>query len=1183
MSELTVPSIDFDTETSLTEGPEHDDFAGTAGNDWYISAVNGFTTLNPADNIRGGSGGEDMLSITFTGNSGPQAVGFYTSDIDVFQIRNFVTGGPDAYVNMIDVTGTSTLWFASNTGDTDFEFVQNLMGLVATGGDFNADIEYSAAATAGLNDEQEILIQGTMADFDITGAIENVWLHANGAPSMLDINSAATTFKVMGSAPSVYIDQGGADLAVFDATGFAGSVEADLAVGNGGGTATVDTSTASDELDLWSNSSSTVQVATRNGNDDIEIDNAWRAEVLSGWGDDTVEAGTHGSQIGGGGVDIRTALGDDHVEVNTSGNADVYTGKGADTVELQNVGGNAFLSTGNLDDVITNVGGVQGFLTAQLGWGNDSLTTYAGGGAHITAAKGDDVINITDSNGDVTILGGGGNNTMSATITGAWYDDGTFDGGSMVDVVNFYGYGHLNATLRDGNDVVNANRVDEQMWLSLGEGDDTLDLSSNSSYGYLYGSDTVMGEGGTDTIRAQYLWNINSGGAFANTSSVERAQLEYNTSSGFNGLSTGANAAGVMTYDFLSNLNTSTYLYELANDVTLNMQGNGGLYYFGSLDLDNSGGPTTANLNFANGTSGTGSTGWYTMYVYDVGTLNVNVTDTYSDIYTNTTVLGSGSSFIADSDLTTVNLEGSTHIHMADVSASGLSLIDGSTMSTNIFLDTDNVADAGIAIKTGSGNDTVKRDDTSSDYDIETNGGNDTVQGSGGDDNVKLGSGDDLVKYTNASDLNTFDTVDGGIGTDTLQIDNGSLNNDDKSFFLISDIENWILSTSADTLTLGNIAQASGLQSIDLGTNRGAVSGNDNISLEASYSNPLSVFLGWGPGSDDTVDAGLSGATLTVKARSYDLDDGADIITGGTGNMDELQIFDVNNYNVQLDNMTGVEKATVTVWDTSDIGFYLDGDDNVAAGKTLAISTRTDWSSQGDLDVYGSGETDGMLVVTGGWGNDYIDAGQMADNVTTNQGNDTVYGNGGNDTIDAGDGNNDVYGGDGNDSITAGTGNDEIYGGNGVDNISAGSGADTVDGGAGGDNINMGGNDGGADILVYNAQTDSFGGNVDQVSGLFFGDKIDVSNGALSDIGGQYFKGNAATFGEASGLAKENDGIIDVIFQVDDEVLWVDVNDDGTLNQNDLQIHLIGVSLGGGLDDNGDGTSDNLILDVPAP
>ena len=79
MFTVQVPNTVFATQTSLTEGPDHDDILGTPGNDLVIGAVstlpNQLTTLGPADIIRGGSGGEDMLSITFTGES-PQAVGW---------------------------------------------------------------------------------------------------------------------------------------------------------------------------------------------------------------------------------------------------------------------------------------------------------------------------------------------------------------------------------------------------------------------------------------------------------------------------------------------------------------------------------------------------------------------------------------------------------------------------------------------------------------------------------------------------------------------------------------------------------------------------------------------------------------------------------------------------------------------------------------------------------------------------------------------------------------------------------------------------------------------------------------------------------------------------------------------------------------------------------------------------
>ena len=115
----------------------------------------------------------------------------------------------------------------------------------------------------------------------------------------------------------------------------------------------------------------------------------------------------------------------------------------------------------------------------------------------------------------------------------------------------------------------------------------------------------------------------------------------------------------------------------------------------------------------------------------------------------------------------------------------------------------------------------------------------------------------------------------------------------------------------------------------------------------------------------------------------------------------------------------------------------------------------------------------------------------------------------------------------------------------------------------------------GADIFDYDAQAESSTGvaTIDQILDFVSGtDAIDVDFATMfagivaanpaggSDGNGLNFAGNQASFGQAQGATTQNDGIIDYVFQTDTNTLWVDVNDDGTLNGNDLQITLVGVN-----------------------
>jgi len=51
-----------------------------------------------------------------------------------------------------------------------------------------------------------------------------------------------------------------------------------------------------------------------------------------------------------------------------------------------------------------------------------------------------------------------------------------------------------------------------------------------------------------------------------------------------------------------------------------------------------------------------------------------------------------------------------------------------------------------------------------------------------------------------------------------------------------------------------------------------------------------------------------------------------------------------------------------------------------------------------------------------------------------------------------------------------------------------------------------------------------------------------------------------ATTGVAGTGTTANDGILDAVYQSDSNTVWVDLNEDGALNADDLQILLVGTT-----------------------
>lgn len=145
-------------------------------------------------------------------------------------------------------------------------------------------------------------------------------------------------------------------------------------------------------------------------------------------------------------------------------------------------------------------------------------------------------------------------------------------------------------------------------------------------------------------------------------------------------------------------------------------------------------------------------------------------------------------------------------------------------------------------------------------------------------------------------------------------------------------------------------------------------------------------------------------------------------------------------------------------------------------------------------------------------------------------------------------------------TISGGSGIDKIVGSTGADTITGGEGADVISGGSGGDTITGGA---GADTFGFSAVTDSQGTSQDVIADFVSG--TDMFNFAtLAQAAGRsevvLKSGSAADFGSAQAAIALNSGKTQVVYQADNNTLWVDLNDDGTLNNNDLSIKLTGVT-----------------------
>ncbi len=371
-------------------------------------------------------------------------------------------------------------------------------------------------------------------------------------------------------------------------------------------------------------------------------------------------------------------------------------------------------------------------------------------------------------------------------------------------------------------------------------------------------------------------------------------------------------------------------------------------------------------------------------------------------------------------------------------------------------------------------------------------GGKDRFDLSEGDDQAFGGVGDDtFVIGTLTGDTNTYGLIDGGNGTDRLDLRYlpggatvGSLITSNGPYgyrgFQTRNLEELVGSEFDDVVSLTSGA------SVGLG--------NDNDYNRA-----------WLRGGDDQV-------TLFPGAQTVD---------GGSG-------FDTAMLNFVLPEDVTIrqtKKAVILIYDdprfeTNDFKHTLTGFEELKFtqdGSTMRLRA-TNGVQQPEAPGFGGlRSVDGNgkdNVLTGKNKSERFDAGGGKDKVQANGGDDVVFGGGGKDTLLGGAGRDILRGDAGNDTIRGGTdddhlegglGNDKLFGEAGDDNLLGNAGRDVLNGAAGNDTLDGGkGNDtlkggDGNDSFVFLANA---GKDVVQdfdVFGVSERDNLTISSTLLAD------------------------------------------------------------------------------------
>lgn len=1096
---------------SLTSGATDHLIGGTAGDLFLAQTTDSVSptaanTLHASDIIDGGQG-VDTLRVTADGVN-PLVGGFTMINVENLEVRSYATTG--VTLGLVNVTDLEKVISTSSTGDITLNDVQSVVALDLTGNGsspIDVTVNYATDKVTATDDAQAVTLDRFMGSVNVNG-VETVNITAHGRASDLNLNGNDIVDVTVVGDQDLDIQVNGSEGAIrsLDANTFTGNLHADVALDAAAdGGASLVGGSGDDSLHVWDvQGDGSVTVTTGEGTNDVIVTSAFSGGgdvdlvVNGGSGDDSVEVtldstGTTTVNAGAGNnvvditehgsvssIEVNAGAGDDEVYINSLEYAQtdvtVAVGNGDNTVEVGVSGWN-----GEANSVSVTTG--TGYDDIRIGDVNDTVTVVAGDGGNF--------IEVGDVNNSVNITAGaGGNEIYVGTVAdGSGGGDVTITTGDDADTVSLVYADTLNATLGGG---------DDSIYLANG-----LEDGSDGAMGY-----TIAGGEGSDTLVVDgFEYDVNADGAFANVTSVETlVSTGWNDVSGsFDGVTTGANDAGIVNYVFENAgyaIDDTLELNNVANNVTVTFVDGATSGEDFTLSVDEGygtiGTEATINVQMYSGNSDNLAGDWYNygLRVNNVETLNLNVTSIDEPTLAGNVYLEFGG--LSATTLKTLNISGNADVYvdsggtdMSDsdfygISADHLSLIDASTLNGNInTMDLANVAETGVTVKGpaegsadvylyddvaltfvgGAGDDYVYayqgdagansiNDSLSGgagDDSLYSYAGDDTVLGGEGDDYLAAGSGLDSVDggagsdeiYFAAGELTASDTVIGGEGTDLVYV-GGSLGAVNDAFFYKWDgVEQMELTDGGNVLSLGAIAHDAGLETIYL-----SYSGNDTLNLNEGFTTDLNVFLS-AYGTDiinDNMNALTGGAVdVTVYGEDWTLNgDTLNATADGGAGVDTIVLQATNGY-TNLQNVSGFDKLVVTTELTTfwNTSTYQGDDINIYAGSG------NDLQASGDVFT-----VDASALVN-------YNADSSSDGSIDANSAGQLYFSGGDETggtkfvITGGDSADSIYAGVNADTITGGLGNDLIYGNAGNDSISAGAGDDSVSGGDGNDNIQV--------------------------------------------------------------------------------------------------------------------------------
>jgi Ca2+-binding RTX toxin-like protein len=699
-----------------------------------------------------------------------------------------------------------------------------------------------------------------------------------------------------------------------------------------------------------------------------------------------------------------------------AGDNNVNGGSGADIIDLS-LGGTDVVNGGSGDDTISMGAFFDAGDTINGGAGtNDTLYLdgdYSVGftfGAttltnidKIVVAAGHDYRFVSD---DATVAGG----ATLVVDAGALGASNTlrFNGGA-----EFASVGHYNFIGGAGNDSIAGGRGNDHFDLSLG-GDDNVygDIGVETYYmgAALTAADTINSgsQQGIIILDGDY----SAGLAFAATTTTGE-DLVFWAGHDYNITVHDGNAGGVFTRIVDGSLlgasdelifngsPESTYSFDItggAGDDTLTGGAAADTFDLtqGGVDAAYGGG---GNDTFTMGAAFTAA---------DTIDGGAGASDGLTMVGGATVAFGAGTMSNVESLTVTSNAATSLTTDDATV-ASGATLNVTATAMTSAALTFNGAAetDGIFAINAGSGDDVLTGGSGNSGGLGDTfnlvNGGNDSAYGGGANDQFLL-----------YGSLTAADTIDGGIGTDTLYLNGDYSGGFTFGASTITNIESIVL-TAGHSYNFSSV-DANVASGATMAVSAIALGSGNTLFFNASAETDGSLSLTGGAGND-TLTGGAQGDTFNLFAGGSDAAyggggndlynmnaalDAGDELNGGAGTGDTVSLSG--------DYSAGITFGTSTIGNIEQIqmssGFsynFTTAEGNVTAGQTLTVGAATLIVSN-TLTFNGAAETDGHFTITGGAGDDTLTGGALADTFTLGGGTNTATGGGGADDITCGAG-----------------------------------------------------------------------------------------------------------------------------------------------------------------------------------